>query len=76
MNTTINTRIKKTCRASLISLKKAPLIKSIVNVELDAITSDDKVDIDADKTKITTKAIIPSESPDNIVGTIESTESA
>ena len=36
------------------------------------MTSEDKVDIDAERTKITTIAIIPAESPESIVGTIES----
>ena len=42
------------------------------NVELDAITSEDNVDIEADNTKITTKAISTDGSPDNMVGIIES----
>ena len=53
-------------------LAKLSLIKSKVKVDAETITSDDRVDIDADKTKITTKAIIPSDKPLNIVGIIES----
>ncbi len=72
MNTTIKILINKTCLASDIFLTKFSFTKSIVSVELDAITKLDKVDIDADKTKITTSAIIPAESPESIVGIIES----
>ena len=72
INTTIKTRISNTCFFSLMFFTKLSLIKSIVNVELDAITSEDNVDIEADNTKITTKAISTDGSPDNMVGIIES----
>jgi len=72
INTTIKMRISNTCFFSLMFFTKLSLIKSIVNVELDAITSEDNVDIEADNTKITTKAISTDGSPDNMVGIIES----
>ncbi len=72
MNTTIKILMTKTCFASLIFFMKLSFNKSIVSVELDAITSDESVDIDADKTKITTNAIMPSVKPESIVGIIES----
>ena len=72
MNMTIKTRIKKTCFASDMSFAKLSLMRSIANVELDAITNDDSVDIDADNTKMTIMAIIPADNPDSIVGMIES----
>ena len=72
MNTTISTRIMRTCVFSLISFMKFLLMKSSVSVELDAITSEESVDMDADNTSRTTRPISASESPDSIVGIIES----
>ena len=72
INTTTRILIDKTCFLSLISLIKLSFKKSIVSVELDAITSDESVDIDADKTRITTSAISIGLNPESIVGIIES----
>ena len=72
INTTIRNRIQSTCFFSLIFWKKSSFKKSMVNVELDAITRDDSVDMEADSTRITTKAISIGESPDSIVGITES----
>ena len=55
-----------------MSLMKCPLRKSIVRVELDAITSEDSVDMDAESTRITTRAIMNGESPESMVGITES----
>ena len=72
MNTTISSRITSTCRRSSMSLTRLSLIKSSVSVELDASTSDDSVDIDADSTRITTTPISAGERFSSIVGTMES----
>lgn len=44
----------------------------MVKVELEAITSDESVDMEADSTKMTTSAINSGDSPDSIVGIMES----
>ena len=72
MNTTMKTLIRITCFFSLIFLMMLPLSRSIVSVELEAITSDDSVLIEADRTKITTIAIRKSGRVESIVGIIES----
>ena len=72
MNTTTKIRINKTCADSFICGAKLSRIKSSVNVDAETITKLESVDIDADKTKITTSAIMPSDRPLNIVGIIES----
>ena len=72
MNTTIKLRIYMTCLDSLISLMMLSLMRSIVNVELEAMTSEESVDIEAESTNMTISAIIPSERPESIVGIIES----
>ena len=46
--------------------------KSSVSVELDVSTSDASVDMDAESTRITTSAISTGESPDSMVGIMES----
>ena len=48
MKTTISERMIPSCFFSLISRLMISLIKSMVRVERDAMTKDDKVDIDAD----------------------------
>ena len=50
MNTTTSTRIISNCFFSLIFFRKLSFRKSIVSVELDAITSEERVDIEAKKT--------------------------
>ena len=50
--------------------------KSIVSVELDAITSDERVDMDADSTSSTTRPIRASGRYDIIVGIMASKPSA
>ena len=76
MNTTISILIMKTWVLSPISLAKFSFIKSSVRVELDAITRDDSVDMDAESTSSTTRAMSMSGSPDTIAGIIESYPSA
>ena len=49
-----------------------PLIKSNVKVELEASTREDRVDMDADSTRITTTAIRIAGRPDSMVGMTES----
>ncbi len=72
MNTTRSPRIHFTCFFSSISLIILPLMKSSVKVELDAKTRDDRVDMDAESTRITTTAIRIVGSPESMVGTTES----
>ena len=69
---TISTRIQNTCFLSLISFTILSLIRSIVSVELEAMTKEDKVDIEADNTRITTRAINKGCKFSSIVGMIES----
>ena len=47
-------------------------MRSMVSVELEAITNDESVDIEAERTNMTISAIMPSERPESIVGMIES----
>ena len=72
MNTTINTLMMNTCRFSSMSFITCPFKRSSVNVELEASTSDDSVDIDAESTRITTTPSRISGSPDNMMGITES----
>jgi hypothetical protein len=51
---TSSERITSICVFSFICFATVPLIKSIVIVELEAITSAARVDIEADSTRITT----------------------
>ena len=57
INTPMNTRIVSTCFFSVISFTNRSLIKSRVSVELDVRTSDESVDIDADRTSTTVTPI-------------------
>ena len=57
INTAMNTRMISSCFFSLIFFTTVPLMKSRVRVELEAITREDKVDMDADSTSTTTTAI-------------------
>ena len=72
MNTTISSRMVSTCCFSFISLASVSLMKSSVSVELDASTSEDSVDIEAESTRMTTTAIRNEESPSSMVGMMES----
>ena len=54
IKTTIRHRIVKTCFFSSMFLIRLSLIRSRARVELDAMTSEDSVDMDADRTRITT----------------------
>ncbi len=72
MNTTIKILSTKSCVFSLIFLQMLPLMKSSVNVEPDAKTKDDSVDMDADSTKTTTTPIKISGSPSSMTGIMES----
>lgn len=72
INTTTRILMYNTCFLSLIFFIKLSFKKSIVSVELEAITRDDSVDIDADSTRITTSAISSGLKPESIVGIIES----
>ena len=57
INTTSMIRIVRTCFFSDIFGAIDALIKSIVSVELEVRTNEDKVDIEADNTRITTNPI-------------------
>ena len=72
MNTTTRILMYNTCFFSLMFLIKLSFKKSIVSVELEAITSDESVDIEADNTRITTNAISAGLKLESIVGIIES----
>ena len=72
MNTTISIRMMKTCFFSSMSLMMFPFRKSSVSVELEASTSEDSVDIDADRTRITTTPISSGDRVSSILGTMAS----
>ena len=72
MKTTMSTRMISTCRSSLIFLKKMSRIKSMVSVELDAMTREERVDMEADNTRITVRAIRAGLKFSSIVGMMES----
>ena len=72
INTTTRILMYNTCFFSLMFLIKLSFKKSIVSVELEAITSDESVDIEADNTRITTNAISAGLKLESIVGIIES----
>ena len=72
MNTTIRPFIQRTCFFSSISLTTVPLRKSSVRVELEASTREDRVDMEADSTRMTTTAIKRAGRPDSMVGMTES----
>jgi len=65
-------RMINTCFFSVISFTIVPRIISSVSVEEDASTSDDNVDMDAERTKITTTAIKSGDSFSIIAGIIAS----
>ena len=54
MNTTMRALIQRTCFLSFISLTMVPLMKSMVRVELDVITREERVDMEAERTRMTT----------------------
>ena len=72
MKTTISTRMLNSCFFSLMSFTTLSLRKSIVSVELDAMTSEESVDMLAESTRMTASAITTSESPESIVGMMAS----
>ena len=72
MNTTMRTRMQSTWLLSLIFFTTVPRMKSIVSVEDDVITSDERVLIEADSTSTTTRAMSMGESPSSIFGIIAS----
>ena len=72
MNTTIRQRMMNTWRFSLMSLMMLSFKKSRVRVELEASTREDRVDIEADSTRITTTAMSRSGRPESMVGMMES----
>ena len=72
INTTIRRRMIRTCFFSSIFLMILPFRKSSVRVELEASTSDESVDIEAERTRMTMTPIRKGESVSSIVGTTES----
>ena len=72
MKITTKILIDKSCFFSSIFLTILSFKKSIVSVDDEAITSEESVDIDAERTRITTSAISGAESSLSIVGMIES----
>ena len=72
IKTTISRRMQKSCFFSFMFFATVSFRKSIVRVELEAITSEDRVDMDADNTKITTRAMSSGERFDNMVGMMAS----
>ena len=72
IKTTMRARITDTCCFSSMSRTTWPLRKSRVRVELEASTREDRVDIEADSTRITTTAMRISGKPESMVGMMES----
>ena len=72
INTTIRSRMHKSCVLSFMSFIKAPFIKSRVRVEAEAITREERVDIEADKTSIITTPIRTGDRPESMEGIMES----
>ena len=64
--------MQRTCFFCVMSLTIVPRMKSIVSVELDVMTSEESVDIDAERTRMTVSAISPGPSPESIAGIIAS----
>ena len=75
INMTINMRMERSCFFSSIFFMIWPFKKSIVNVELEAITNEDNVDMEADSTKMTTSPIRAGERLETIAGIIASNPS-
>ena len=72
MKTTIRPRMMRIWRFSSISLMKWSFRKSRVRVELEASTREDRVDMEAESTRMTTTAMSTSDSPESMVGMMES----
>ena len=72
IKTTIRQRIVNTCFFSSMFLIRLSLIRSRARVELDAMTSEDSVDIEADRTRITTIPMSREGRSSSMVGIIES----
>ncbi len=72
MKTTTSPRIQRTCFFWLIFRKKSSFRKSMVRVELEAMTKEDKVDMEADSTRITTRAMSMGDRPDSMAGIMAS----
>ena len=61
-----------TCVFSFIFLKKHPFKKSSVSVEEDVMTREERVDMDAESTRITTRAIRTGPRLESMVGMMAS----
>ena len=72
MKTAIRIRITLSCCPSFISFFMAGLMKSSVSVEEEVSTREESVDMEADRTRITTSAIRMAGRLDSIVGMMES----
>ena len=76
MNTATNVRSVNILLFSSMCFFLSGSMKSSVSVELDASTSDESVDIDAESTRMSTTAMSVSPSPESMVGTMLSKPSA
>ena len=72
MKTTTSPRIQRTCRFSSMPGNTSSLRKSRVRVELEASTREERVDMEAERTRITTTAMRMVERPESMVGTTAS----
>ena len=72
MKSTISQRMIRSCFFSSSFLKTCPRIRSSVIVELEVRTSEDRVDMEAESTRMTTTPIRMSGRPESMVGTTES----
>ena len=70
--TTTKQRMTKTASKSVIFFTIFPRSRSMVRVEEEAMTREDRVDMEADSTRTTTTASRTSGRPDSIVGMTES----
>ena len=72
MKNTIRTRMISSCCFSFISFTIFPLIRSSVRVELEVRTKEDRVDMEAERTRITTTPISTSGRVESMAGMIAS----
>lgn len=72
MKITISIRMQISCCFSFMSFTMLSLITSMVRVELEAMTREDKVDMEADSTKITTSPIKRGDKFSSMAGITES----
>ena len=72
MKTTISPRMTRSCRRWSMPGATVSTIKSRVRVELEASTKEERVDMEAERTRMTTMAMRRSGSPESMAGMMAS----